>query len=62
MGLAEEIEKLKFDKRLMQWHISRGKLPKEEAQKHLDALPDLAHNVEQFGFPEDRGEREEQAD
>ncbi len=44
-SLATEIERLKFDKRLTDWSLSRKKFTKEELQKHLDALPDLADNV-----------------
>ena len=50
MGLSEEIEKLKYDKRLLEWHVSRGKLSKEDMDKHLTSLPDLASNVENFGL------------
>jgi hypothetical protein len=50
MGLSEEIEKLKYDKRLMEWHVSRGKLSKDAMDKHLKELPDLASNVESFGL------------
>ena len=44
-SLATEIERLKFDKRLTDWSLSRKKFTKEELQKQLDALPDLADNV-----------------
>ncbi|HVK61985.1 MAG TPA: hypothetical protein VM432_10560 [Bdellovibrionales bacterium] len=46
MSLSKEVEKLKYDKRLFEWHVSRGKLSKEDAKKHLDSLPDLSSNVE----------------
>ena len=55
MSLSKELEKLKYDKRLTEWHISRGKFPKEEWKKHLDSLPDLASNVESFNLGEDNG-------
>ena len=44
-SLATEIERLKFDKRLTDWSLSRKKFTKDELKKHLDALPDLADNV-----------------
>lgn len=44
-SLATEIERLKFDKRLTDWSLSRKKFTKEELQKQLDALPDLSDNV-----------------
>ena len=48
MSLSKELEKVKYDKRLLDWHVSRGKLSKEEVKKYLDSLPDLASNVEAF--------------
>jgi hypothetical protein len=56
MGLSKEIEKLKYDKRLIDWNVSRGKFPKEELNKYLGSLPDLANNVDYFGLGDDRGE------
>ncbi len=50
MSLSKELEKLKYDKRLLDWHVSRGKFPKEELKKYLDSLPDLATNVDHFGL------------
>jgi hypothetical protein len=50
MSLSKELEKLKYDKRLLEWHVSRGKLSKEEMKKYLDSLPDLASNVEAFSL------------
>jgi hypothetical protein len=54
MSLGKEIQKLKQDKRLTEWHVNQGKMKKEEVKAHLDALPDLASNVEQFGLGDDR--------
>ena len=48
MSLAKELEKLKVDKRLTDWHISRGYLSKADHKKALEALPDLASNVERL--------------
>lgn len=48
MSLAKANKDLKFDNRLIDRHISVGEMSKEELQKHLDSLPDLAHNVETF--------------
>lgn len=44
-SLAAEIDRMKFDKRLTDLHVSRKKLTPDELKKHLDALPDLADNV-----------------
>ena len=54
MSLSKELEKLKYDKRLLEWHVSRGKLSKDDAKKYLDALPDLASNVEYFGLGDEK--------
>ncbi|MCM2282052.1 MAG: hypothetical protein NDI61_09420 [Bdellovibrionaceae bacterium] len=53
MSLSKEIEKLKYDKRLTDWHLSRGKMSKEELQKYLMSLPDSGENVETFRFSEE---------
>lgn len=44
-SLATEIERLKFDKRLTDWSLSRGKFTKDDLKKHLESLPDLSENV-----------------
>ena len=48
MSLSKELEKVKYDKRLLDWHVSRGKISKDELNKYLSSLPDLASNVEKF--------------
>ena len=50
MSLSKEVEKLKYDKRLIDWHVNRGKIQKDELQKYLASLPDLASNVDHFDF------------
>lgn len=50
MSLSKELEKIKYDKRLLDWHVSRGKISKEEVKKYLESLPDLATNVESFSL------------
>ncbi len=54
MSLGKELEKLKYDKRLTEWHVNHGKLSKEELKKYLDSLPDLASNIDHFGLGDDR--------
>ncbi|MBN8540388.1 MAG: hypothetical protein J0L82_08380 [Deltaproteobacteria bacterium] len=44
-SLAAEIDRLKYDKRLIDLNVSRKRLTKDELKKHLDSLPDLADNV-----------------
>lgn len=48
MSLAEANKNLKWDTRMTEAKINNGELKKEELQKHLTDLPDLAHNVEKF--------------
>lgn len=50
MSLSKEVEKLKYDKRLLEWNVSRGRLTKEERDQYLAGLPDLASNVENLGM------------
>lgn len=48
MSLAQANKNLKYDKRMTENKINAGEMTKEEWQKHIDQLPDLAHNVETF--------------
>lgn len=48
MSLAEANKNLKWDVRLVERNLSVGELKKEELQKHLEQLTDLATNVETF--------------
>jgi hypothetical protein len=48
MSLSNEIEKLKYDKRLQTWYLNRKMMTREELEQHLNSLPDLATNVEPF--------------
>jgi hypothetical protein len=50
MALGKEIEKLKYDKRLLDANVARGTVSKNEKEKHLNELPDLASNVENLGL------------
>lgn len=50
MGLGKELEKLKYDKRLLESNVNRGLVSKAEQQKYLADLPDLASNVESLGL------------
>lgn len=59
MSLSKEIEKLKYDKRLTDWHVSRGRVSKNEWEKYLASLPDLATNIEPFSLGSDRDSNSE---
>lgn len=48
MSLAQANKNLKFDKRMTERNVTVGEMTKEELKKHLESLPDLAHNVEKF--------------
>lgn len=48
MSLADANKNLKWDKRMTERNLTVGEVSKEEWQKHLSQLPDLAHNVETF--------------
>jgi hypothetical protein len=50
MSLAKANKNLKYDKRMIERSISIGEMTKEELQKYLESLPDLAHNVEEFSI------------
>lgn len=59
MSLSTELERAKYDKRLLEWHVSRGQISKDEFNKYLSSLPDLAHNVEPFSLGHDDSSVEE---
>lgn len=48
MSLAQANKNLKYDKRMTENKINAGEMTREEWQKYLEQLPDLAHNVETF--------------
>lgn len=43
--LANAMKKLKFDKRMVDYNISRGEVTKEEWEKFLNSLPDSGSNA-----------------
>ncbi|MFS4460857.1 hypothetical protein [Bdellovibrio sp. HCB2-146] len=48
MSLAQANKNLKYDKRMTERNITIGEVSKEEWQKHLETLPDLASNAITF--------------
>lgn len=44
--LAQEIENLRFDKRMTELNLKHGRMTKEELKKHLDSLEDLTNQSE----------------
>lgn len=50
MSLSKEIDKLKYDKRLMNWYLSHGLISQAEVNAYIASLPDLASNVEKLNL------------
>ncbi len=58
MSLKKEIENLKFDKRMIDWNLSRNQLTQDELKKHLSELPDSAHNLASIELNEEVAEQD----
>ena len=43
MALNEDIEKLKFDKRMNEWNLNQKQITMKEIHQHLESLPDLSN-------------------
>lgn len=61
MSLAQANKNLKFDSRMIERNVSVGEMSKEDLKKHLDSLPDLAHNVETFTIDGKNSSNEEES-
>ncbi len=46
MSLSDSLKKLKFDTRLTEWYMKNDLLTQDELKKTLDALPDVAANID----------------
>lgn len=44
--LDQYLEKLYFDKRMVQWGVSQGVISRQDVQKHLNGLEDLSDQAE----------------
>lgn len=53
MSLDKAMKNLKYDKRLTEWNITNNQMTKEEWQKHLASLPDLANEVAPVALEDD---------
>lgn len=42
MAKSRQDELIKFDARMVEYNLNRGLITKEELEKHLQSLPDLA--------------------
>ncbi|MBK9323625.1 MAG: hypothetical protein IPM97_11900 [Bdellovibrionaceae bacterium] len=60
MSLDKAMKNLKFDKRLIEWHVNNGQLSQEELKAYLASLPDMGHNIA-MNVPEDgQGENKQE--
>ncbi|MBX9765851.1 MAG: hypothetical protein K2X47_01150 [Bdellovibrionales bacterium] len=48
MGLLSKLNAMSLDTRMVEWQLRQGQLTKEDLQKHMDKLPDLASMAEQI--------------
>ncbi len=46
MSLSDSLKKLKFDTRLTEWYMKNYLMTQDELKKALDALPDVAANID----------------
>lgn len=54
MGHVQDLEKIKFDKRVADFNVKRGHITKEQVKKHLEALPDYSANAQAIEIESDR--------
>lgn len=64
MELHEALARIKFDKRLLDWHMRQGTITQAEVDKHLSALPDskaqaLELDIENTDDSDDTGDFEQ---
>lgn len=52
MSKSRQDELIKFDSRMIEYNMNRGTLTKEELEKHLASLPDLAAQAEKIDLDE----------
>lgn len=46
MSLSDSLKKLKLDTRLTEWYIKNNLMTQDELKKALEALPDVAANID----------------
>ena len=54
--LSRAIENLKFDVRMHEWNLVQGHVKREELQRYLQGLPDLADRVVKLKLDSDRSQ------
>ena len=62
MSLKEEIEKMKYDQRLVGWNIKNHFISEEDYKSHLSQLQDKTHLSETLSFDSDSKEESEVED
>lgn len=55
MDLSKALENLKHDTRMKEWIVKHGHLTKEDLQKNIQALPDLAADCEEVTLEDKPG-------
>lgn len=60
MSLDKAMKNLKFDKRLIEWHVNNGQLTQEELKAHLASLPDMGHNIALNSPEDDQSEKKQE--
>lgn len=53
MGLDKEMEILKFDNRMREWNLRKGRISKEEVDSYLSGLEDCQNNMIKLELEED---------
>ncbi len=55
MDLSKALENLKYDNRMKEWIVKHGHLTKEDLQKNIQSLPDLAADCEEVTLEDKPG-------
>ncbi|MGE0762770.1 MAG: hypothetical protein AB7N80_05785 [Bdellovibrionales bacterium] len=53
MELHEALQLVKFDKRLLDWHIRQGTITAADVEKHIKSLPDSSAQAMQIELDSD---------
>ncbi len=59
MAKSKQDELIKFDARMIEYNLSRGIITKEEYEKYIAQLPDLASISVPFTIEDERGRSED---
>lgn len=56
MELHEALQLVKYDKRLLDWHLRQGTITLADVEKYLSTLPDSAAQSMQIDIENDSGD------